>query len=347
MNSTFFCNNFDKATGACLDTVPADVLVSTLGPAVPATAVVTPAGTLGFGIVTVGTVAPRTVTITNTGGGTTTITGATITGVQAAQFAILNNGCTTLGAGGSCTIDVSFSPTTASLLRTATLVIATSAGNRNVTMTGTAIAAAILAQASIDGPTDFGTRRVGEPRTQTIRVTNTGGANLNVTGVVFTGPFTGDRGTCNVPIAPGAQCRINVTFNPAAPFALKTGTVRLTSNASNTNVTATLTGTSRAAAVAVAALRIVQPVAATTVRPVNVSLRVSTAATVRVQVRRPNGQLVWSKVTKVKKAGASSVRWNLRDSKGKKVKKGSYRFTITVTDASGAQVVVKKSVRVR
>ena len=71
------------------------------------------------------------------------------------------------------------------------------------------------------------------------------------------------------------------------------------------------------------------------------------AATVRVQVRRTNGQLVWSKVTKVKKAGTSSVRWNLRDSKGKRVKKGTYRFTITVTDASGAQVVVKKSVRVR
>jgi flagellar hook assembly protein FlgD len=83
------------------------------------------------------------------------------------------------------------------------------------------------------------------------------------------------------------------------------------------------------------------------VRPVNVSLRVSTAATVRVQVRRTNGKLVWSKVMKVKKAGASSVRWNLRDSKGHKVKKGSYRFTITVTDASGAKVVINKSVRVR
>ena len=29
------------------------------------------------------------------------------------------------------------------------------------------------------------------------------------------------------------------------------------------------------------------------------------------------------------------------------MKKGTYRFTITVTDASGAKVVIKKSVRVR
>ena len=48
-----------------------------------------------------------------------------------------------------------------------------------------------------------------------------------------------------------------------------------------------------------------QPPAPTSVRPVNVSLRVSIAATVRVQVRRTNGKLVWSKVTKVKKAGAN------------------------------------------
>ncbi len=33
--------------------------------------------------------------------------------------------------------------------------------------------------------------------------------------------------------------------------------------------------------------------------------------------------------------------------RARKVKKGSYRFTITVTDASGAKVVINKSVRVR
>ncbi len=339
-----FCNGVD-ANGVC--NVFDDVPVSAIGPATPATAVVTPAGTVGFGIVTVGTVAQRTVTVTNNGGATLTVTGATVTGAQAGQFPILSNNCTTVGAGGSCTIDLTFSPTTASLLRTATLVIGTSVGNRNVTMTGTAIAAAVLAQASIDSPTDFGRRRIGEPRTQTVRVTNTGAANLNITSLVFTGPFSGDRGTCNVAIAAGATCRINVTFTPGAPIGVKAGTVRLVSNASNTNVTASLTGESRAAAVAVAALRIVQPPATTSLRPVNVSLRVSTAATVRVQVRKPNGKLVWSKVSKVTKAGASNVRWNLRDSKGKKVKKGSYRFTITVTDASGAKVVMKKSVRVR
>ena len=64
-------------------------------------------------------------------------------------------------------------------------------------------------------------------------------------------------------------------------------------------------------------------------------------------VRRTNGRLVWQRVAKVKQAGASKIRWNLRDSKGRKVKAGRYVFTITATDASGAKVVVKKTVRVR
>ena len=140
-----FCNNFDKATRACLDTVPADVLVSTLGPAAPANAVVTPAGTLGFGIVTVGTGPLRARSPSPTRAAARRRSPAPRSPVSRPRSSpSLNNGCTTLGAGGSCTIDVGFSPTTAGLLRTATLVIATSAGNRNVDLTGTAIAAAIL-----------------------------------------------------------------------------------------------------------------------------------------------------------------------------------------------------------
>ncbi len=340
-----FCNNFDKATKTCLDTVPADVLVSTLGPATPPAAAVS-AANIAFGLLTVNTgPAPRTITVTNTGGGVVTVTGATIAGVNANQFSVVSNGCTTLGGGGTCTVDVGFSPTTAGI-KTATLTIATSAGNKNVVLTGTAVNAAVLAQASIAGPTDFGTRRIGAPRTQIVKVTNTGAANLNVTAVTTTGPFTATNVDCTG-VLPGKTCSLSVTFTPANPIGLKSGTVRITSNASNPNATATLTGTSRAAAVVVAALRIVQPPAPTSVRPVSVSLRVSTAATVRVQVRRANGRLVWSKVMKATKAGALGVRWNLRDAKGHKVAKGSYRFTITVTDASGATVVIKKSVRVR
>ena len=82
-------------------------------------------------------------------------------------------------------------------------------------------------------------------------------------------------------------------------------------------------------------------------KPVNISLHVSTAASIRLQVRKTNGKLVWSKRINAKKAGTAKLKWNLRDSKGRKVKKGKYVFTLTVTDASGAKVVVKRTVRVR
>lgn len=161
-----------------------------------------------------------------------------------------------------------------------------------------------------------------------------------------TGPVSAGLGDCNVTIAAGRTCRLNVIYTPTAPLGPQSGTVTIVSDAANSPTSATLTGTSNAAAVAVAGLRIVQPPAPTVVRPVNIRLRVSIAATVRVQVRRADGKLVWSKSMNAK-AGANSVRWNLRDSRGRRVKKGSYRFTVTVTDASGAKVVITKSVRVR
>ena len=45
-------------------------------------------------------------------------------------------------------------------------------------------------------------------------------------------------------------------------------------------------------------------------------------ARVRLQVRKTNGKLVWSKSVKAKQAGTAKLKWNLRDSKGRKVKKG-------------------------
>jgi hypothetical protein len=351
MEQLRFCDAVD-ANGVC--TAPVIVPASGVVAGTPILSA-TPLGTLAvpnlFGTVAVGAApAVRSFTVSNTGGGTLNVTAATITGTPAGQFSILNNGCAgnPVGGGGSCVIQVGFAPTLAPILvatRNAQLNLTTNAGPATAFLRGVR-GLAVLTTATIDSPTDFGTRRIGEPRTQIVKVTNDGAAtNLTVTAVSTTGPFTATNVDCTN-VLPGRTCQLSVTFNPTAPLAAKTGTVRIQGNVSNAVTPGVLTGTSKAAAVAVAALRIVQPPAPTSVRPVNVSLRVSIAATVRVQVRNTKGKLVWSKSMKAK-AGANSVRWNLRDSKGKRVKKGSYRFTITVTDASGAKVTINKSVRVR
>ena len=79
---------------------------------------------VSFGTQTVGTTSnPMAVTVTNNGTTAVTVTSATITGADKADFAISSNGCKTIAAnGGTCTIDVTFSPH-AKGARTATLTL--------------------------------------------------------------------------------------------------------------------------------------------------------------------------------------------------------------------------------
>jgi len=352
-----FCNGVD-ANGVC--NVFDDRSITGGGAGTPALSV-TPTGTtaaapLLFGTVAVGAApATRDITVTNTGSGFLNVTGATLTGANVTSFSILDNGCAgnPVGGGGSCVIQVGFTPTLAPLLnaqRNASLNIVTNVspgGTATVFLRGQRAIVANLTTATIDSPTDFGTRRIGEPRTQIVRVTNDGAVNnLTVTGVSTTGPFTATNVDCTN-VLPGRTCRLSVTFNPTAPIGDKAGTVRIQGNVTTAVTPGVLTGASKAAAVVVGALRIVQPATRAAVKPVNVSLRVSTAASIRLQVRKTNGKLVWSKRINAKKAGTAKLKWNLRDSKGHRVKKGRYVFTITVTDTSGAKVIVKRTVRVR
>jgi len=83
--------------------------------------------TLGFGTVPVGaTGGPRAATLTNKGKTSFTVGSIAIMGTHPASFARIENCPSTLAAGASCSIKVTFSPTVATT-RSATLSIATSA----------------------------------------------------------------------------------------------------------------------------------------------------------------------------------------------------------------------------
>lgn len=86
----------------------------------------------------VGTTGPeRMLTIGNSGSVPLTITRATITGPQAAEFAVTSNGCTSIAVGASCVIGMQFLPS-ATGARNATLVIDSDAPGspHNVPLTG-------------------------------------------------------------------------------------------------------------------------------------------------------------------------------------------------------------------
>src|SRR3954471_9584228 len=89
-----------------------------------------------------GSTAPQTATLTNNGTGPVTFSGApAITGPDASQFQVGSSNCTgTLAAGGSCTVDVAFDPTTFGD-KSAQLSAASNGPAAHVDLTGTGIQA--------------------------------------------------------------------------------------------------------------------------------------------------------------------------------------------------------------
>jgi hypothetical protein len=73
-----------------------------------------------------------------------------------------------------------------------------------------------------------------------VTVTNTGNAAASVSGVTVSGDYT-QTNNCTT-IAIGASCTVNVSFRPTAS-GTRTGTVTLTSNATNSPTSVALSGT--------------------------------------------------------------------------------------------------------
>lgn len=201
------------------------------------------------------TSAAKTVTVTNTGTSSLTVTGVTLTGTNATDFAISSNGCSaSVAIGANCVIAVTFTPPVAGS-RTATLQVASNASNgtQSVPLTGTGISAV----ASV-APTSLGYANQLINTTsaaQSVTVTNTGTSSLTVTGVTLAGAnpsdYTISNNGCSATVAVGANCIISVTFTPAT-VGSRTGILQIASNASNGTQSVPLTGTGIAPAVNVA-----------------------------------------------------------------------------------------------
>jgi hypothetical protein len=88
----------------------------------------------------------------------------------------------------------------------------------------------------------FGNTNVGSTSAaQTVTVQNTGTSAAAVSSVGVSGDFA-QTNTCGSSIAAGASCTVSVTFHPTAT-GTRTGTLTVTSNATNSPSTVSLTGT--------------------------------------------------------------------------------------------------------
>ena len=214
---------------------------------------------LGFGDVRLGSSKTATVTFANSGTDNTSVTDVTVSGQNAADFAVDQASLTCANnpsgfdvpAGGSCTVDVVFVPPAAGD-RTASLVVTNSSveGTQTLPLTGTGTNAAVsLSAASLD----FGQQAVGTTsQTKPITVTNSGTTSLTVDAVAASGDFAADASACTAqPVPAGQGCVINVTFSPTATGS-RSGALTISSNAASSPDTVALTGTGVAPVIGVA-----------------------------------------------------------------------------------------------
>ena len=176
------------------------------------------------------------VTVIDLGSASLTISNATVSG----DFSIQDNCSTESPAGGTCTIQVTFTPT-ATGTRTGTLTITdNSAGSpRTVELTGQgAVTTATVAPSNLT----FASQLVGTTSSaQTITVTNPGPLGLQISHVQGSGDFS-ETNNCGTSLGPTAGCAVNVTFTPTAS-GNRTGTLTIVDNASDSPQTIALTGT--------------------------------------------------------------------------------------------------------
>src|SRR5207245_1125676 len=199
------------------------------------------------------TSAAQAVTLSNPSGVALTITGIGFTGTNPGDFGQTNN-CplspSTLAANGTCTINVTFTPT-ATGSRSATLTVTDNASNNPQTAGVSGMGVSLPALSPSPVP-DFGNQNVGTTSSaHAVPFSSPSGVALTITSIGFTGTNPGDFGqTNNCPLSPSTlaangTCTLNVTFTPTATGA-RSATLTVTDNASNSPQTAGVSGTGTA-----------------------------------------------------------------------------------------------------
>jgi hypothetical protein len=193
----------------------------------------------------VGTATTQPVTLTNNTTAAITINSMTVTGA-AGDFTQANTCGTSIAAGGTCTITVTFNPTAVGT-RTAQISISESADSvpLGISLTGTGIQPQVSFSPTtvpVFPATTVGTTSAA----QTVTLTNSGTSQLAISAISTTGNFS-QTSTCvssggSGTLQPGAQCAIQVKFSPTAAGSL-TGTLVIAHNAPGSPLTIGLSGT--------------------------------------------------------------------------------------------------------
>jgi hypothetical protein len=217
-----------------------EIPLLTAAPATTAALGLTPSS-LSFAAEAVGIVSTaQTVTVTNTGSA-----GAVVSSVGATGDFAETDDCAgmNLDVGGSCAVQVDFSPTAVGA-RTGTLTVVYETTGQATQMqataqlSGTGEAAAVVALNPL--ALNFGSEVVGTASpAQTVTVSNSGGSAATLGTPAITDDFTIAANGCGATLAAGAQCSVGIVFAPTGA-GTRNGTISLPS--SSGTQTASLTG---------------------------------------------------------------------------------------------------------
>jgi parallel beta-helix repeat protein len=201
---------------------------------------------LSFAARTVSTTSPaQTVTLANTGTAPLTISSIGISG----DFAYASSCGLSVAPGGSCTIDVTFTPLVAGVRAGNLTVTDNAAGSPHIVpLGGTGLSSSAAVMNVAPSVVVFSVQQVGSSSApEIVTVSNSGTAPLTFGSIGVSGEFSigtppgASPPACPVTLAPGASCRIAIVFHPAG-LNQRQGVLSIVSNAGTATLTVMGTG---------------------------------------------------------------------------------------------------------
>ncbi|MBM4231122.1 MAG: choice-of-anchor D domain-containing protein [Gammaproteobacteria bacterium] len=246
-NDSTFAGWSGACTGAMSCTVTMDqttTVVATFNPPTPKVSVSPESITFNNQVVNA-TSGSSEIRVSNTGNAPLIVSGVNVIGEDAGDFTQSNN-CSSVPAGGSCTISAKFKPVSAGI-KSARISISHNAVNSptNIVLNGTGTAAEGPGISVSPVNVDFGSRAINSSsEAQLITIRNTGTTALVITSVTVTdlAQFPGSQSCTIASVAPNQTCSIQVSFKPAS-IGKKSSTISISHNASGSPSSVQLVGT--------------------------------------------------------------------------------------------------------
>ncbi len=178
---------------------------------------------------------PQSVLLRNMGSSALSISSITASG----DFSETDNCSTSVPAAGSCTLAVTFAPTSGGIRSGSIAIQDDAAGSpHTISLSGTGLGAGV--SLTPDSLTFSGVTVGTTSAVQTVTLANSGNEALTINGIQISGGYT-QTNNCPASLAAGSTCAINVTFAPTVSGS-SNGTITITDNIGGGSQTVPLTG---------------------------------------------------------------------------------------------------------